>query len=66
MVEVGLAGVVGSRRGEADVLGVVVALMMEGVVRVMLMEELVKVEVVVVVIVVAVVGAVEKDRTCDI
>jgi hypothetical protein len=58
--------VVGSRRGEADVLGVVVALMMEGVVRVMLMEELVKVEVEVVVIVVAVVGAVEKDRTCDI
>jgi hypothetical protein len=52
--------VVGSRRGEADVLGVVVALMMEGVVRVMLMEELVKVEVVVIVV------AVEKDRTCDI
>jgi len=55
VVEVGLAGVVGSRRGEADVLGVVAALMMEGVVRVMLMEELVKVEVVVV-IVVGVVG----------
>jgi hypothetical protein len=63
VVEVGLAGVVGSRRGEADVLGVVAALMMEGVVRVMLMEELVKVEVEVVVMVV---GAVEKDRTCDI
>jgi len=55
VAEVGLAGVVGSRRGEADVLGVVAALMMEGVVRVMLMEELVKVEVVVV-IVVGVVG----------
>lgn len=62
MVEVGLAGVVGSRRGEADVLGVAAALMMEGVVRVMLMEELVKVGVGVK----EQVGAVEKDRTCDI
>uniref|UniRef100_A0A6N2L0X5 Uncharacterized protein n=1 Tax=Salix viminalis TaxID=40686 RepID=A0A6N2L0X5_SALVM len=62
VVEVGLAGVevvVVSRRGEAgaemehNVLGVAAALMMERVVRVMLMEELVKV-------------AVERDRTCDI
>uniref|UniRef100_A0A6N2L0G3 Uncharacterized protein n=1 Tax=Salix viminalis TaxID=40686 RepID=A0A6N2L0G3_SALVM len=51
--------VVVSRRGEAgaemehNVLGVAAALMMERVVRVMLMEELVKV-------------AVERDRTCDI